>query len=209
MANLTKYYIRASHPRGFWGGRALKAMNGKQHAALPEWVFEDLQVNEDANVLDVGCGGGANVARLLEKCPNGIVTGMDRSTLAMEVSHDLNYRAVVDKRCFIIGGNVSQMPRAKDMLDLVTAFETIYFWPSLDEGLEEIFRVLKPGGTCVIANEMDGLEPNCRKTEHAVGMLVYTIDEITESLMKAGFIDIKSRHDEERHFICLTARKPK
>ena len=128
MANLIRYYIRASHPKGFWGRRALSAMNGKQHAALPEWVFEDLQVSEDANVLDVGCGGGANVARLLEKCPNGIVTGMDRSTLAMEISHDLNYRAVVDKRGFIIGGNVSQMPRAKDMLDLVTAFETIYYF---------------------------------------------------------------------------------
>ena len=209
MANLIKYYIRARLPKGFWGRRALSAMNGKQHAALPEWVFEDLQVSEDANVLDVGCGGGANVARLLEKCPNGIVTGMDRSTLAMEISHDLNYRAVVDKRCFIIGGNVSQMPRAKDMLDLVTAFETIYFWPSLDEGLEEVFRVLKPGGTCVIANEMDGHEANCRKMEHAVGMLIYTIEEITESLKKAGFADIKSRHDEERHFICVTARKPK
>ena len=209
MANLIKYYIRASHPKGFWGRRALSAMNGKQHAALPEWVFEDLQVSEDANVLDVGCGGGANVARLLEKCPNGVVTGMDRSTLAMEISHDLNYRAVVDKRCFIIGGNVSQMPRAKDMLDLATAFETIYFWSSLDEGIEEIFRVLKPGGTCVIANEMDGHEANCRKMERAVGMLVYTIEEITESLKKAGFTDIKSRHDEERHFICVTARKPK
>ena len=63
-------------------------------------------------------------------------------------------------------------------------------------------------GVGVIANEMDGLEPNLKKLEQAVGMLVYTIEEITESLHKSGFTDIKPRHDEERHFVCVTARKP-
>ena len=149
MANLIRYYLRASHPRGFWGKLALKAMNGKKHEALPNWVLDELQIGEDANVL------------------------------------------------------------AKDSFDLVTAFETVYFWPILEEGLAEIFRVLKPGGTCVIANEMDGLDPNCRKMEHAVGMLVYTINEITEPLKELGFTGISSRHDESRHFICITARKPK
>jgi cyclopropane fatty-acyl-phospholipid synthase-like methyltransferase len=50
---------------------------------LPEWVFADLEIKKDAQVLDVGCGGGANVARMLEMCPEGIVTGMDYSTLAL------------------------------------------------------------------------------------------------------------------------------
>lgn len=209
MANLIRYYWRTSHPKGFWGKRALKAMNGKQHEALPKWVLDELQISEDANVLDVGCGGGANVARLLERCPNGKVTGMDRSKLALDVAHEVNYRDVVDKRCYIIGGNINQLQCAKNLFDVVTAFETIYFWPTLEEGLAEVFRVLKPGGTCVIANEMDGLDPYYRKMEHAVGMLIYTIEEITESLKQTGFTDIHSRHDESRHFICVTARRPK
>lgn len=206
--NLIKYYRRARNPKGFWGFRIIKKMNGKRHAALPEWVFPEIQLKEDAEVLDVGCGGGANIARLLAKCPKGHVTGLDYSTIALEESKDFNYHAVVDKMCLIIGGNVIQMPLAKDRFDLVTTFESIYFWPSLDTGVAELFRVLKPGGTCVIANEHDGLDPAYRKIERAVGMLIYTIDEITESLKKAGFININSRHDEERHFICLTATKP-
>ena len=208
MANLIRYYKRTSHPKGFWGKLALKTMNGKRHEALPEWVFAELQIKEDANMLDVGCGGGANVARLLKRCPNGKVTGMDRSKLALDVAHEVNYREVVDKRCYIIGGNINQLQCAKNLFDLVTAFETIYFWPTLEEGLAEVFRVLKPGGTVAIANEMDGLDPYYRKMEHAVGMLIYTIEEITESLKQTGFTDIHSRHDESRHFICVTARKP-
>jgi hypothetical protein len=39
-------------------------------------------------------------------------------------------------------------------------------------------------------------------------MLVYTIDEITEALTNAGFTNILSRHEEQRHFICVTATKP-
>lgn len=188
--------------------RALKAMNGKGHAALPEWVFAELQIKEDAHVLDIGCGGGANIARLLAKCPQGHVTGVDLSTLALEVAQDFNYREVVDKKCLIVGGNASQIPLAKDMFDVVTAFETVYFWPSLENGLVELFRVTKPGGICVIANELDGLDPVYRRVERAVGMLIYTIDEISEALSKAGFTDINARHDEQRHFVCVTATKP-
>lgn len=206
--NLRKYYTRARHPKGFWGFRIIKAMNGKGHAALPEWVLADLQINEDATVLDVGCGGGANIARLLAKCPQGHVTGLDNSTISLEGTKDYNYRDVVDKRCLVVGGNATQMPLAKNLFDVVTAFETVYFWPSLAKGISEVFRVLKQGGTAVIANEMDGLLPEYRNIENAVGMLVYTIDEISDALTKAGFTDIQSRHDEERHFICVTAVKP-
>jgi ubiquinone/menaquinone biosynthesis C-methylase UbiE len=100
------------------------------------------------------------------------------------------------------------MPRAKEMYDLVTAFETVYYWSSLELGLKEIFRVLKPGGTCVIANEMDGLDPEHKKLEKCIAMLVYSIEDISDILAKVGFTNIKQRHDEERHFICVTAKKP-
>ena len=140
--SLRKHYQRSRNPKGFWGYRVIKAMNGKQHAALPEWVFADLEIKKDAQVLDVGCGGGANVARMLEMCPEGIVTGMDYSTLSLEEANDYNYRAVVDKKCYIVGGNAVQMPRAKELYDLVTAFETVYYWSSLELGLKEIFRAL-------------------------------------------------------------------
>ncbi len=38
----------------------------------------------DARVLDCGCGGGANIKRLLKKCPEGIVKGIDYSPVSVE-----------------------------------------------------------------------------------------------------------------------------
>ena len=210
MANIVKYYRRGRHPKGFWGKQALKAMNGPRHAALPEWVMEQIQVSEDARVLDVGCGGGANVSRLLALCPKGTVTGLDISAAAIDMTKELNYRAFVDKLCNVAGGNALQIPLVKETYDLVTAFETIYYWSSLVSGAEEMFRVLKPGGMCVIANEMDGEGEEDRKMERSVGGIrIYSIAEIKEDLTEAGFTDITAAHDKERHFVCVIARKPK
>ena len=55
---------------------------------------------------------------------------------------------------------------------------------------------------------MDGLDPEHKKLEKSIAMLVYTIEDISDILAKVGFTKIKSRHDEERHFICVTAKKP-
>lgn len=210
MKKLHKYYARGRHPKGFWGNRALQAMNGKHHAAMPEWVLNQLDINEDARILDIGCGGGANIARLLNKCPKSVITGMDLSKLALEIATDKNYKEVVDHRCYIVGGNVTQMPLAKEIFDVVTAFETIYYWPSFDSCLLEMIRVLKPGGTLVIANEMDGEDESDRVTERAVGGIrIYTGDELRTFLKDAGYTRIDVRRDEQRHFLCVTAQKPK
>lgn len=209
MATIVRYYARGRHPKGFWGKRVLKDMNSKRHAALPEWVLKEVQIDKNYRILDVGCGGGANIARLLEKCPEGHVTGLDISTLAVDVSTELNYRAYKDGFCLIVGGNALQMPLAKEIFDMVTAFESIYYWSSLDYGFVELFRVLKPGGTVVIANERDGLLPEDEVLYKAVGtMRIYHPIEIEQSLSEAGFINIQTHKDEQRHFIYFTATKP-
>lgn len=209
MANLVKYYRRAAHPERFGGRRALKQMNSEKHAAMPRWVLEELEIIDNCRMLDVGCGGGANLNRMLAKNETATAVGMDISKLAMEVTREVNFHDIVDKRCLLLGGNATQLPLVRESFDLVTAFETIYYWHSMELGAQEMLRALRPGGTCVIANEMDGLDPDVRSFENAVGgFRVYTIDEISEYLKDAGFVNIRSRHDEERHFICVTAQKP-
>lgn len=209
MANLVRYYSRGRHPQRFFGKRALRKMNGPKHAALPEWVLDDYIIKENTRILDIGCGGGANLNRMLTRYPTTNAVGMDIAKDAMDMTREVNYRDIVDKRCLLLGGDATQMPLAKESFDLVTAFETIYYWDSMTLGAQEMFRVLRPGGTCLIANEMDGLAPDVRNFEKAVGGIrVYTSDEIEEYLADAGFINIQSRHDEARHFICVTAQKP-
>jgi ubiquinone/menaquinone biosynthesis C-methylase UbiE len=209
MKKLYRYYSRGRHPRGFWGKRVLKAMNSAEHAAMPEWALSDITIHPEYHVLDIGCGGGANIKRILDKCPDCLVRGIDLSQTALEYSRNVNYRAVVDGNCVILGGNATQMPLAKEAYELVFAFETIYYWPSIETGFSEAFRVLKPKGKFVVANEHDGVGDDCREMEDVVGGIrVYTIDEIKQALAGAGFTNIQAKRDEERRYICVTATKP-
>lgn len=52
------------------GGRIMASMMNLGHTPVASWGLEFLHLSPDANVLDCGCGGGANIKRLLKKCPN-------------------------------------------------------------------------------------------------------------------------------------------
>ena len=209
MNSIQRYYKRGRFPARFWGDRALMAMNSKKHAALPEWVFPELQDGKFEKILDIGCGGGANIQRMLKMFPESKVTGLDISNYALAMARDLNFDAIDQGRCFLSGGNASQMPLPKDSFDLATAFETVYYWSGITGCFTEVKRVLKPGATFLIANELDGNAPSDHRIELVVGLLhIYTIEELESILAAAGFVDIQTRHDEARRFICLKCRKP-
>ena len=132
------------------GGKIMVAMMNVGHSAVARWGLQFLNAAPDAKVLDCGCGGGANMKRLLKKCPQGIVKGIDYSPVSVEKARSLNQTAIQEGRCVVWQGSVEQIIFAKDWFDAVTAFETVYFWPDLPQCFREVYRVLKPGGKVVI-----------------------------------------------------------
>ena len=68
-------------PVGF-GGKIMVTMMNVGHSAVARWGQQFLNAAPDAKVLDCGCGGGANIKRLLKKCPQGIVKGIDSSPVS-------------------------------------------------------------------------------------------------------------------------------
>ena len=66
-----------------------------------------------------------------EKCPQGVVKGIDYSPVSVEKSKKVNEAAIVEGRCAVLQGSVADMMFADNWFDAVTAFETLYFWPDL------------------------------------------------------------------------------
>ena len=98
-------------------------------------------------VLDCGCGGGANIKTLLKRCPKGKVQGIDYSAVSVEKTRKVNAGAIAAGRCAVQQASVAELPFDAERFDVVTAFETVYFWPELAQNFREVYRVLKPGGT--------------------------------------------------------------
>ena len=198
------FFENTRKPVGF-GGKIMVAMMNSGHGAMADWGFEHITIAEDACTLDAGCGGGANIKKLLEKCPQGCVKGIDYSEVSVEKSRKVNAKAIRLGRCEVLQASVAQLPFAENTFDLVTAFETIYFWPGLVDCFREVYRVIKPGGTFFICNESNGeTNKDDKWVEKIVGMTIYNGDQIKETLQKAGFTDIHI-HKNGKGWICVIA----
>ena len=200
------FFENTRKPVGF-GGKIMVAMMNSGHGAMADWGFEHITFPADAAVLDAGCGGGANIKKLLEKCPQGCVKGIDYSEVSVEKSRKVNAKAIAEGRCEVLQASVAQLPFTEDTFDLVTAFETIYFWPGLTDCFREVYRVMKPGGTFFICNESNGETTKDDKwVEKIGGMTIYNAAQILTALNQAGFTDAKADKNS-KGWICVTARK--
>ena len=129
------------------GGKIMVAMMNIGHSAMAAWGLRFLQPAPDAMVLDCGCGGGANIKTLLKRCPKGKVQGIDYSAVSVEKTRKVNAGAIAAGRCAVQQASVAELLFEAEQFDVVTAFETVYFWLELAQNFREVYRVLKPGGT--------------------------------------------------------------
>ena len=86
------------------GGKIMVAMMNLGHSPVARWGLHFLELTLDAKVLDCGCGGGANIKRLLKKCPEGIVKGIDYSPVSVEKARSLNRAAIQEGALLGVAG---------------------------------------------------------------------------------------------------------
>lgn len=200
------FFENTRKPTGF-GGKLMVSMMNFGHSSLANWGLSFLKLPKDAKILDCGCGGGANIKKMLKRCPEGIVKGIDYSPVSVEKARKVNEKAVSKGRSVICRGSVTEIIFAEGWFDFVTAFETVYFWPDLAQGFGEVYRVLKKGGTFLICNECGGDNPKDEKwTEKIDGMKIYKDFELKEVLESVGFCDVQT-HKNQNGWLCVTAAK--
>jgi SAM-dependent methyltransferase len=89
-------------PEGFFGRMILWGMN-QGHASLAHWGMSCMEWHQGWNVLDIGCGGGANLAQILKYCPQGKAFGIDISPESVAFARKRNRRQL-GTRCFVEQG---------------------------------------------------------------------------------------------------------
>ena len=199
------------NPRGFFGKRVAKRMN-KGHAALAEWGLSNTKLKVDMDILDVGCGGGANINNFAKVVTEGKVFGIDYSPASVEVSKEVNKEFINNGHIEIYHSSVSELPFDENTFDLVSGFEAYYFWPDLLNDLKEIYRVLKINGVLLLVNEGYKCE-NEKKRKRVekwtkLGKFeVHSPEEYKDFLTRAGFSDIQIFERKEQCWIPFIPRK--
>ena len=207
MGILNKLFGNTKKPEGFWGKLMVEGMN-RGHAKLADWGMSFFGDTRPKSILDCGCGGGRNVAELLKRYPQAEVTGLDYSEVSVKKSQEVNADAVQNGRCRIVQGDVSALPFVDASFDLVSAFETVYFWPGPDRSFSEVFRVLRTGGVFMVVNEADGKNKADEKWTTIIdGMKIYGKEELERYLREAGFTRIETYRNEGKHWLTVRAVK--
>ncbi|MDO5785197.1 MAG: class I SAM-dependent methyltransferase [Eubacteriales bacterium] len=189
-------------PEGILGKIILSSMNSG-HTPISKWGLLHYDWKQDTVALDIGCGGGMNVKRMLKLSPKGIAAGIDISDESVRKSKQVNQREL-GKRCSIKKGSADAIPYKDETFDIVTAFETIYFWPDIPKAFDEVMRVLKPGGTFMVICEMS--DPDCVWNRIVEGIKIYTEAQLKNFFTEAGFQDIKIDHTKKIR-LCVTGKK--
>ena len=207
MGLLKKIFNNAGNPGETVGRMLIRSMNSGSHQALATWALENLQRPARASMLDIGCSGGGDLARMLEKFPQGRVVGIDYSPVSVSVAAGYNKKNIAEGRCREMEANVEAMPFENETFDIVTAFETVYFWSQMGETLKKVRNVMKTGGVLMIANEADGEEKGFKWDNVVDGMHTYTTGELLLLLSDAGFGKTDVVRNTSRHHLCILAYK--
>jgi SAM-dependent methyltransferase len=209
-----------SRPTGRLGIAVGHAMS-LQHHPLTAWCHRLLDPPPDADVLDVGCGSG-NALRLLGRRCSGRLAGVDPSPTMIGMTRRANARADRAGRLRVRIGSAERLPFHDDSFDVVTAIETLYFWPDVERGLRETLRILRPGGRLAVALEMtrDAADPptwlqrvfGAGFTERSAGegLSILSGVELTALVRSAGFDRVRFAVEPRRSlgWLCVLARKP-
>lgn len=178
-------------PFGFAGHIIGKAMN-VLHSKTYKLGLSKTPEIDNSICLDIGCGGGKLVKLLALQKNNTKVYGLDHSEKMVNLSSKVNKSFIKNGSVEIIQGSVSSLPFPDSHFDLITAFETIQYWPDIDLSLKEVRRKLKQSGTFLIVNMIPG-----KDSKWYDFVQIKSVDEYKTKLTIAGFsnisIDIESK----------------
>ena len=112
---------------------------------IHEAVIAELANTGSRDILDVGCGTGQLAMRICDARPGTRVVGCD-------FSHGMLVKAAQGRRDGSwVQADACCLPLRAVAFDVIVSTEAFHWFPDQDAALDEFFRVLRPGGTLLIA----------------------------------------------------------
>lgn len=180
----------------FWrplGGRVLMGLTGPGTAEEHRIALEMLAISPGDRVLDVACGPGNFTRDFGEAAGEGTVVGLDASKTMLEVA----VRETGRDNVAYVRGNASDLPFRDASFDAVCCFAALYLIEEPMRAIEEIVRVLAPGGRVALLSSCSRGALPASATNAVVhglsGVRVFGREELTDALTRGGLVDVEQR----------------
>jgi SAM-dependent methyltransferase len=181
-----------SDPRGALGRLAGRAM-ARSNVEANAWAAELLVLRAGDRVLDLGCGPGAGLAAAAAAHPGVVAVGVDRSPVMVAMA-----RGRVDD---VREGSAEALPLRDGSIDAAFAVNVVQFLDSPAAAIEELARVLAPGGRVALVFRLH--DPRAgRFSPAAYGVTPERLEAFAAALAPAGFerpVQLQRTVDGEAH----------
>ncbi len=131
---------------------------------LEPHIFPTIDFSACREVLEVGCGVGAEMEILLRRFPQARVTGVDFSAAQLARAREFLREPLAAGRARLQRGSAQQLPFADGVFDGVGIIWVLEHLAEPRRALTEAARVLRPGGVlnCTeVFNASWHVEPKC------------------------------------------------
>ncbi len=178
-------------PKGFWGMLVGKWMNVINQEMYVE-AYKLLDLTSNDNLLEIGFGNGAFIKEMIHKIAPGKYTGADISETMIKYARQKNKSLIRFGSVKLLKSNANNLPFDNGSFNKVLTVNTIYFWEEPESVMEEIKRVLKPGGKFVVAlNTKEAMEGSEYVKEK---FKLYDKEQVKILFRNSGFTSIRSTY---------------
>jgi ubiquinone/menaquinone biosynthesis C-methylase UbiE len=133
-------------PLGALGGMIMARLTGPRC----DWTIAFLDIQRTDRVLEVGCGSGVALQKASALASDGVVIGVDPSTVMIRQARKRNAAAIHEGRVKLEQASAMTLPFPDETFDKAFSVNSVQLWPDHVTGLREIRRVLKGGGRAAI-----------------------------------------------------------
>ncbi|WP_201318781.1 demethylmenaquinone methyltransferase [Paenibacillus sp. EPM92] len=121
----------------------------RRHKAWRNFTMRKMNVKPGSTAIDLCCGTCDWTISLAEASGTGSIVGLDFSQNMLDVGADKIKRIGLDKQIRLVRGNAMELPFEDNTFDYATIGFALRNVPDLVKVIEEMRRVVKPGGMVV------------------------------------------------------------
>jgi ubiquinone/menaquinone biosynthesis C-methylase UbiE len=161
------------------------------HAPFARKIVGYLPASQpNPTIVDLGCGSGQLAVELGKLRPEARILGVDPSAEMLRIAAQNVAKAGLSG-VEIRPGSAEELPLESGSVDLLVSQSSFHEWTDPQQGLAEIYRVLRPGGQLILKDyNLAWLSPWKRKllgALHPLHMFKFTFDQAQSLLAEARF----------------------